>query len=331
MKKLFLVITFGLLTVRLGVAQGSQPNVSPELLQSNQLNSTVIKLYNEGKYDDALPLAKQALELREKALGSSDENLIPLLINLAELYRAKKKPGQAQRFLERALKIGESVFGPEDIRITRLLDKLAFVVYGQANEHSAENLFARSLVIKQKAFGPEHPEVAQTAFNLAEIYRLRADYSTAEPLYQKVIRIRENSGGKDKSDLVKALESYVVVLFAERKTDEGARVQKRIAELIGQKDPIEGGVLNGRAVKLVQPPYPPMARQDHASGLVQVRILIDETGKVIQAKAINPGSLHLSLVAAAENAARHSLFTPTLLSGEAVKVSGIIIYNFVAQ
>src|SRR5436190_3686354 len=35
---------------------------SPDLLESRRLNATVLKLYADGKYDDALPLAKRALE-----------------------------------------------------------------------------------------------------------------------------------------------------------------------------------------------------------------------------------------------------------------------------
>jgi Gram-negative bacterial TonB protein C-terminal len=62
-----------------------------------------------------------------------------------------------------------------------------------------------------------------------------------------------------------------------------------------------------------------------------VEVLIDEDGKVISAKAINSGPIHLALIAAAENAARSSLFTPTRLSGTPVKVHGVIVYNFVSQ
>lgn len=92
--------------------------------------------------------------------------------------------------------------------------------------------------------------------------------------------------------------------------------------------PISGGVLNGKAVRLVQPPYPPIARSAHASGRVSVQITIDENGNVISAHAV---SGHPLLQAAAVGAARASKFTPTKLSGQPVKVSGVIIYNFVAQ
>jgi protein TonB len=92
--------------------------------------------------------------------------------------------------------------------------------------------------------------------------------------------------------------------------------------------PVSGGVLNGRAIHLVQPPYPPIARSAHASGQVVVQVLIDENGNVVAAHAT---SGHPLLQAAAVNAARSSKFTPTKLSGQPVKVNGVIIYNFVAQ
>lgn len=92
--------------------------------------------------------------------------------------------------------------------------------------------------------------------------------------------------------------------------------------------PISGGVLNGKAVRLVQPPYPAIARSAHASGQVRVQVVIDENGNVISATAV---SGHPLLQGAAVSAARSSKFTPTMLSGQPVKVSGVIVYNFVAQ
>ena len=92
--------------------------------------------------------------------------------------------------------------------------------------------------------------------------------------------------------------------------------------------PISGGVLNGKAVHLVQPAYPQIARQAHASGTVVVQVLIDENGTVISAHAV---SGHPLLQAVAVAAARASKFSPTKLSGQPVKVNGVIQYNFVAQ
>ena len=92
--------------------------------------------------------------------------------------------------------------------------------------------------------------------------------------------------------------------------------------------PISGGVLNGKAISLPKPAYPPIARQAHASGTVVVQVTIDENGNVISARAV---SGHPLLQAVSVGAARGARFSPTKLSGQPVKVTGVITYNFVAQ
>ena len=92
--------------------------------------------------------------------------------------------------------------------------------------------------------------------------------------------------------------------------------------------PISGGVLNGKAISLPKPQYPAIAKAAHAAGTVTVQVLIDENGTVVSAKAI---SGHPLLQAVAVAAARQARFSPTKLSGQPVKVSGMIQYNFVAQ
>lgn len=90
---------------------------------------------------------------------------------------------------------------------------------------------------------------------------------------------------------------------------------------------ISGGVLNGKAISLPKPAYPQIARAAQASGPVVVQITIDEEGKVISATAI---SGHPLLKASAVQAAYGARFTPTLLEGMPVKVTGTINYNFLA-
>lgn len=91
---------------------------------------------------------------------------------------------------------------------------------------------------------------------------------------------------------------------------------------------INKGVVNGSAVSLAKPAYPPAAKAVRAEGAVSVQVTIDEEGNVISAEA---KSGHPLLQAAAIEAARQSKFKPTLLQGQAVKVTGVIVYNFVAD
>lgn len=88
------------------------------------------------------------------------------------------------------------------------------------------------------------------------------------------------------------------------------------------------GVVNGKALNLVKPPYSSAAKMIRAGGTVNVQITIDEKGNVIAANAANG---HPLLRQAAENAARASKFHPTLLSNQPVKATGVIVYKFSAQ
>ncbi len=87
-------------------------------------------------------------------------------------------------------------------------------------------------------------------------------------------------------------------------------------------------VLNSEALSLPKPPYPTIARQAGAQGAVNVQVLIDESGRVISAKAISGNPL---LKAAAQQAATLARFSPTMLGDQAVKVSGVITYNFMLK
>jgi TonB family protein len=89
---------------------------------------------------------------------------------------------------------------------------------------------------------------------------------------------------------------------------------------------VVGGVLNGRALTLPEPEYPVAARKAKAAGLVTVEVLVDENGNVVSANAV---SGHKQLGASAEAAARNAKFPITSISGNPVKVSGVLTYNFV--
>ncbi|HLM61413.1 MAG TPA: TonB family protein [Pyrinomonadaceae bacterium] len=84
-------------------------------------------------------------------------------------------------------------------------------------------------------------------------------------------------------------------------------------------------MINGKATNLPKPTYPAAARAVRASGAVNIQVSVDESGNVISVSAV---SGHPLLRAAAEQAARNAKFAPTILSGQPVKITGVIVYNF---
>jgi len=89
--------------------------------------------------------------------------------------------------------------------------------------------------------------------------------------------------------------------------------------------PVSGGVLNGKAISLPAPTYPEAAKRMRATGTVTVEVVVDETGKVMSARATDGPAV---LRDVAIQAAMRAKFSATTLSGQPVKVTGIINYKF---
>ncbi len=115
-------------------------------------------------------------------------------------------------------------------------------------------------------------------------------------------------------------EKHVTVYGAGREDDP--RGQPSAAPAAGTRI---DGVLNGKAVSLPRPAYPPIARAAYVSGVVGVQVIVDLEGKVIAAQAV---SGHPFLRPAAVKAAREARFSPPLLNGKPVYIVGVISYNF---
>lgn len=177
-----------------------------------------------------------------------------------------------------------------------------------------------------------------------DLYLKKNDYENAVKDYTDAIRLTDES---DKRNKVRYLEKRAAVYYLQKKmdlwNDDLAKSSELYSDVV-KETPVEptnkssinktipktisGGVLNGKASNLVKPEYPTSARAVRASGAVNVQVTVDEQGNVISASAV---SGHLLLRSSAEKAAHESKFTPTLLSGTAVKVTGIIVYNFIPE
>ncbi len=91
---------------------------------------------------------------------------------------------------------------------------------------------------------------------------------------------------------------------------------------------VASSVISSKIISKPAPAYPALARQARVQGAVTVEILVDEQGRVVAAQATNG---HPLLRVAAQQSAFQARFSPTSISGQPVKVSGMITYNFILQ
>ncbi|HEX8175431.1 MAG TPA: TonB family protein [Pyrinomonadaceae bacterium] len=331
MIRLSLALCTVLLLSQVGVAQQTgEPD------EATRLNEQVVQLYKAGKLEEALTLAKRVLQLREKSLGQEPQLVVEALINLAELYLAKKSYKEALPLYERALERNERQAGPDDASNALLLDKTAFLRFMNRDFHGAENDYKRSLAINEKISGTESEQSAQSAFHLAEFYRFTNSYKKAEPFYQRALSLMEKSGGAFSPKLVPMLESYACYLSRMNRADESGAVWKRagqirtrlINERLGTKSAQTADDEKFTSLEPISKPspvYPEAAKHARLIGVVTVRVTIDGTGKVIRACGSGADPI---LLEAAEQAALRARFRPLILEGIPTETTSVIVYNF---
>ena len=80
---------------------------------ADKLNVEVVRLYQAGKYAEAIPVAQRVLSIREKAMGPEHPEVGTSLNDLAELYRAQGRYDDAEPLYKRSLAIRERAGSPK--------------------------------------------------------------------------------------------------------------------------------------------------------------------------------------------------------------------------
>lgn len=298
---------------------------SPELAEASRLTDQVYLLHEEGKFNEALPLARRALEIREKHLGRENQLVGQSLMNLARLYFAMRQYAEAAKFYQRTLSVYVKVFGPEDTRAADILVSLAWASYGYGDTGKAKSSLQRALEIREKTLGPESDEVGTTLYLIGQFHQKLGDASKAVEFYERAIQIKEKSSAQDPLALRELLEKCWCALTQLGKRSEAQAIRERTFKLMVAQQLRPNLVLQGSAVFRAEPHYPPAARKERISGTVIVEVTVNETGNVITTRAICGPDL---LVPAAVEAARQWRFAPTTLDGVPIKVIGTITFNF---
>jgi TonB family protein len=319
------------------ISAQSPPNtqLTSELSQATALTQTVVKLFAEGKVDEALPLATRALEIRERLLPGNDPLIELSLLYQGDLYFAKKNYRASRSNYERVLKMREARLGSQDVTLATVFDRLAVVYYKDGTERESEKAYCTALALREKKLGPESSEVAATLYALGELYRAQSNPKRGLEVYKRALTIYGRLKGTASQDFEKVRLGFTCLAF---QTEQHSVVKERLKELEEVRSQFPTPVtdiltvdepLNGKALRLPKPDYPPQARAHLISGVVVLKVLIDEEGNVIRASDACEGPPFLT--ESCLKAAREAKFAPTQRDGKPVKVSGVLGYRFVRQ
>jgi tetratricopeptide (TPR) repeat protein len=179
---------------------------------AESLSGFGLLLSDLGRYQEAEPVERRALEIQEELLGPDHSDVAQTLNNLGTLYWYTARYDAAEPLLRRALAIHEQALGPESAAIAGRLNNLAMLYHSQGRYADAEPLYRRAIEINRKALGPDHPEMATSLNNLAGLYYCLGKLAEAEPLLRQALETNRKALGPDHPDVALSLSNLAGLL-----------------------------------------------------------------------------------------------------------------------
>jgi len=194
-----------------------------QTLELRDIQSQVKRLFQEKRYEQALPLAHQAVRMAEEEYGLGHPTIGTLLFNLGKLYQLDGQLAHAVLYYEEALDIRAGVLGRNHPDLAASYFGLGRVFSDQCKYDQAEEAFNEALGVMERALA-DNPHAVNNLSRTAHVYRAHAfqnraklrhiqgQYSEADNLYGASVRMLQGLLGETHLDLGWAFMSYARLL-----------------------------------------------------------------------------------------------------------------------
>lgn len=276
--------------------QGNEPaDREVRLREAERLNGELMKLGNQGRFRDAVPIAKQVLAIRQEILGENHADTAQSLNNLGSLLQAQVDYAAARQCFEQALKIRRKVLGEEHPDTATSLNKLGYLLYSQGDYAVARPYYEAALKINKKVLGDEHPDTATLFNNLAALLIAQGDNSPARLYHEQALKIRRKVLGEGHPDTANSLNNLGNLLdsqgdyaTARPYLEQALKIRKKA---LGEGHPVTATSLNNLGALLEHQGDYPAARPYFEQALKITKKVLGEEHPSTAASLNNLGHL----------------------------------------
>lgn len=184
-----------------------------------------------GKYDEAIDLARRSLDVLGGLYGDDHGSLISPMNSTGAALTQQGKFAEARPWFERSLALCERHLGSEHPSTLNRVNNLAVVLELLGDFAAAAEAHRRALSIRERVLGADHPDTALSLHNLATASRLLGDYHEAQDLYERALTIRRATLGDRHPDTAGTLDDLGAVLHARGLHDEARRHHEAALEV----------------------------------------------------------------------------------------------------
>ncbi|MCA9284454.1 MAG: serine/threonine protein kinase [Phycisphaerales bacterium] len=212
--------------------------VTDELVAA-ELHHLVGDVYRRlGNYPQAEAHLSQAVEIRERLLGSEDPSTLNSSNSLAVLFWDQGRLSDAEPLYLRTLETRRRVLGAEHPDTLGSGNNLALVYWSQGRLAEAAALLTEILGIQRRVLGEEHPHTLTSMHNLAILQEVQGRLDEAERLNVETLEIRRRVLGEDHPDTLRTLMNLSTLLAGEGRD---AEAEPLMLEALERVDRVMGG------------------------------------------------------------------------------------------
>jgi tetratricopeptide (TPR) repeat protein len=194
--------------------------------QIKSLETRIVELNGRGQYADAVPLAKQVVDLRQKRTGTEDPDYASAISNLAMLYKSLGRFDDAEPLLEQSLAIRRKVLKPSDPLTVATIGSLAEIYGDEGKPEQAEPLL-------KQVDGIASPEIAGGAEAAGMTYLRQNHFDQAIPLLKQAMDAYRKVYPAGNSKLAAATANLAQAYIAAGRPDQAEPLLKQASDTAG--------------------------------------------------------------------------------------------------
>lgn len=181
------------------------------------LMQRITALAKEGRYGDAIPLARKLTVEAEKTAGRQSPLTATTYVVLAQALQAQGELTEAEANLRKALVIREKAMGPTHAEVAAVLGPLGQIALTRDRLADAERYAQRAITINERSSGPDSTATALSRMQLGNIRHRQLREDEAFEIFSRALTSFKAAGGQAEIMVPVALNNMAEVAKAQGK------------------------------------------------------------------------------------------------------------------
>jgi serine/threonine-protein kinase len=187
--------------------------------------------YRLGLYDSALPMLKDALELRKQTLGAEHADVAATMNNLALVLHAKGDFPAAEKLYRDALEMRRKLFGEKSREVGASLNNIGLFFKDKGDYEASESHLRQALKLRRELFGASHVDVAETLNELGVLMHRQGKFAQAEPFAREALAMRRGLLGEDHPAVAESTNNLATLLDSMGRYEEAEPLSRQALAL----------------------------------------------------------------------------------------------------